>query len=115
MVKRENRKKKRILHLALIFTFTAIVFGTATYAWFIGMRTVNVTPFEVQIASTDSLQLSLDGVNWSDTVAINGSNFRNPAAADATENTLDAQGNPYSTNTNTWGGRINSYVINWCY
>ena len=49
MAKKENRKKKRILHLALIFTFTAIVFGTATYAWFIGMRTVNVTPFEVQI------------------------------------------------------------------
>ncbi len=101
----KNKKKKRILHLALIFTFTAIVFGTATYAWFIGMRTVNVTPFEVQIASTDSLQLSLDGVNWSDTVAINGSNFRNPAAANAGENTLDAEGNPYSTNTNTWGGR----------
>ena len=101
----KNKKKKRILHLALIFTFTAIVFGTATYAWFIGMRTVNVTPFEVQIASTESLQLSLDGVNWSDTVAINGSNFRNPAASDASENTLDAVGNPYSTNTNTWGGR----------
>ena len=101
----KNKKKRKILHLALIFTFTAIVFGTATYAWFIGTRTVNVTPFEVQIASTDSLQLSLDGVNWSDTVAINGSNFRNPAAADATENTLDAVGNPYSTNTNTWGGR----------
>ena len=101
----KNKKKKRILHLALIFTFTAIVFGTATYAWFIGMRTVNVTPFEVQIASTESLQLSLDGVNWSDTVAINGSNFRNPAAASAAENTLDAVGNPYSTNTNTWGGR----------
>ncbi len=104
MVKRESRKKKRILHLALIFTFTAIVFATATYAWFIGMRTVNVTPFEVEIASTDSLQLSLDGINWSDTVSINSTNFRNPAAADETENTLDAAGNPYSTNTNTWGG-----------
>lgn len=101
----KNKKKKRILHLALIFTFTAIVFGTATYAWFIGMRTVNVTPFEVQIASTESLQLSLDGVNWADTVAINGSNFRNPAATQASENTLEAEGNPYSTNTNTWGGR----------
>ncbi len=105
MVKRENKKKKRILHLALIFTFTAIVFGTATYAWFIGMRTVNVTPFEVEIASTEDLQLSLDGINWSDVVSINGTNYKNPAAADASENTLDAAGNPYSTNTNTWGGR----------
>jgi len=105
MARKERNKKKRVLHLAVIFTFTAIVFGTATYAWFIGMRTVNVNPFEVQIAATDDLQLSLDGINWADTVSINGSNFRNPAAANASENTLDAEGNPYSTNTNTWGGR----------
>ncbi len=105
MAKKENRKKKRILHLALIFTFTAIVFGTATYAWFIGMRTVNVTPFEVQIAATESLQLSLDGVTWSDVVSINSTNFRNPNAANASQNALDAEGNPYPTNTNTWGGR----------
>ncbi len=105
MARKENRKKKRILHLALIFTFTAIVFGTATYAWFIGMRTVNVNPFEVQIAATEDLQLSLDGVNWSDVVTINSSNYKNPAAASPAENTLTAQGNPYATNTNTWGGR----------
>ena len=105
MARRENKKKKRVLHLAVIFTFTAIVFGTATYAWFIGMRTVNVNPFEVQIAATESLQLSLDGKTWADTVSINSSNFRNPAAANADDNTLGATGNPYPTNTNTWGGR----------
>ena len=105
MARRENKKKKRVLHLAVIFTFTAIVFGTATYAWFIGMRTVNVNPFEVQIAATESLQLSLDGTHWADTVSINSSNYKNPAAANASENTLEAEGNPYSTNTNTWGGR----------
>ena len=105
MARKEKNKKKRVLHLAVIFTFTAIVFGTATYAWFIGMRTVNVNPFEVQIASTEDLQLSLDGVAWSDTVSINSSNFRNPAASSLAENTLDAEGNPYPGNTNTWGGR----------
>ena len=105
MARREKNKKKRVLHLAVIFTFTAIVFGTATYAWFIGMRTVNVNPFEVQIAATESLQLSLDGVTWADTVSINSSNFRNPNATNKDENTLDASGNPYPKNTNTWGGR----------
>ena len=105
MAKNNNKRKKRILHLAIIFTFTAIVFGAATYAWFIGMRTVNVNPFEVQIAATEDLALSLDGVHWSDTVSINGSNFRNPAAESPAQNTLDAENNPYSTNTNTWAGR----------
>ena len=95
MARKEKNKKKRVLHLAVIFTFTAIVFGTATYAWFIGMRTVNVNPFEVQIASTEDLQLSLDGIAWSDTVSINSSNFRNPAATSLAENTNDAEGNPY--------------------
>ena len=94
MARKERNKKKRVLHLAVIFTFTAIVFGTATYAWFIGMRTVNVNPFEVQIAATEDLQLSLDGVNWSDTVSINSSNYKNPAATSLAENKLDAQGNP---------------------
>ena len=89
MARKEKNKKKRVLHLAVIFTFTAIVFGTATYAWFIGMRTVNVQPFEVTIASTEDLQLSLDGVTWSDTVAINRSNYSTT----------------YEGNTNTWGGR----------
>ena len=103
--KDKNRKKRKILHLAIVFTFTAIVFGTATYAWFIGMRTVNVTPFEVQIAATEDLSLSLDGVNWADVVTINSTNYKNPAAASAQDNTLEATGNPYSTNTNTWGGR----------
>ena len=94
MARKEKNKKRRVLHLAVIFTFTAIVFGAATYAWFIGMRTVNVTPFEVQIASTDDLQLSLNGVDWSDTVSINSSNYDDPY-----------NDGSYSTNTNTWGGR----------
>ena len=94
MARKENKKKKRVLHLAVIFTFTAIVFGTATYAWFIGMRTVNVNPFEVEIAATESLQLSLNGVDWSDTVSINSSNYSDP----------DGEGK-YASNTNTWGGR----------
>ena len=86
---RRNNKKKRVLNLAIVFTFSAIVLGSATYAWFIGMRTVNVNPFEVEIAATESLQLSLDGKTWSDTVSINSTNYSTV----------------YDGNTNSWGGR----------
>ena len=89
MAKKNNKRKKRILNLALVLTFTTIVLGSATYAWFIGMRTVNVNPFEVEIAATEDLQLSLDGTTWSDTVTINSTNYQ------------DA----YDGNTNNWGGR----------
>ena len=97
MARKDNKRKKRILHLAVIFTFTAIVFGTATYAWFIGMRTVNVTPFDVEIAATESLLLSLDGKTWDTTVAINSTNFSDPGTAGTY---TQAKGN-----TNNWGGR----------
>ena len=94
MNKNNNKRKRRILNLALVFTLIAIVFGSATYAWFIGMRTVSVNPFEIEIAATRSLDLSLDGVHWSDTVSINQNNYSNPGVADT-----------YLTNTNNWAGR----------
>lgn len=105
MVRKENKRKKRILNLAIIFTFTAIVFGSATYAWFIGMRTVNVNPFEVEIAATKSLELSLDGINWSDTVSINKDNYMNPNTSDPAKNNRTDESNLYKTNTNNWAGR----------
>ena len=89
----KNRKHaRRVKRLALICTLSTIILVVSTYAWFIGMKTVNVSTFDVQIAATKGLYLSLDGVTWSETVNIDKSNF------DST----------YSGNTNTWsdGGLI---------
>jgi hypothetical protein len=67
----------------------ALILIAGSYAWFVGMKTVNVSSFDVQIAAIDGLSLSLDGVSWSDTVSINQENFKEV-------NT--------SNNTNSWGG-----------
>ena len=82
--KKNNRRKK---NLVLLCAFTAIILTVSTYAWFIGMRTVNVAAFEVNIASTKSLLLSIDGENWTDTLTINGDNYNTAA---------------YTGNTNSW-------------
>ena len=82
--KKNNRRKK---NLVLLCAFTAIILTVSTYAWFIGMRTVNVSAFEVNIASTKSLLLSIDGENWTDTLTINGDNYNTSA---------------YAGNTNSW-------------
>ncbi len=82
--KKNNRRKK---NLVLLCAFTAIILTVSTYAWFIGMRTVNVAAFEVNIASTKSLLLSIDGENWTDTLTINGDNYNTSA---------------YEGNTNSW-------------
>ena len=89
MNKNENLKSKRVKRLVVISFLLLIVFAVSTYAWFIGMRAVNVQSFEIDIASTDSLLLSLDGNTWDTTVTIDSGNF----------NTVS-----YTGNVNNWAG-----------
>ena len=89
MNKRDSKKSKKIRKLIVFCSLTSFIFIVATYAWFIGMRQVNVSSFEIDIASTDSLLLSLDGSRWDTTVTINSGNF----------NTVSYEGN-----VNNWAG-----------
>ncbi len=89
MKKKTNKHIKRVRKLLLICTLMALVLSTGTYAWFIGMKTVNVSSFDVELAAIDRLSLSLDGISWADTVTISKDNFQ----------TVNE-----SNNTNSWGG-----------
>ena len=83
MAKRNKKQSRRIRNLVLLCSVCAIVLTVATYAWFIGMKTVKVSSFDVDIATTEGLFLSMDGNNW----------YYN----------LDARGtDPYTGHTNTW-------------
>lgn len=84
MAKRNKSQQRRVKNLALVFTLTTIVLVTSTFAWFIGMRTVNVNQFDVTIAAVDGLSLSLDGENWSEKL------------------TVDKAAANYDGNTNIW-------------
>jgi len=85
-----KRKTKKVTNLIVICTLIAVVLSVSTYAWFIGMRTVNVSSFDVEIAATDSLLLSLDGSTWDTTVSIS-------------KDTVDTVS--YAGHSNSWGGR----------
>ena len=92
MAKRRNTKhEKRVKKLILGCGLCAIILSVSTYAWFIGMKTVNVSSFDVEIAAIDSLSLSLDGKKWADTVSITKANYNDT-------------NNVYAGNTNSWGG-----------
>ena len=88
-----NRSKKsaaKIRKLLVICALMTVIIAASTYAWFVGMRTVNVSSFDVEVASTDSLLLSLNGVDWDTTVDISSSTFSSSS---------------YVGNTNKWAGR----------
>ena len=89
MPKQNKRRVGRVKNLIVICTLSAIILSVSTYAWFIGMQTVAVSSFDVEIAVTDSLLLSLDGASWNHTVSIS-------------EDTLEAVS--YDGHTNSWGG-----------
>ena len=49
MAKRNKKHEKRVKKLIVICVLSAIILTVSTYAWFIGMQTVSVNAFEVEI------------------------------------------------------------------
>ena len=70
-MKRNTKHEKRIKRLVVTCLLCAIILTVSTYAWFIGMETVTIEAFNVKIAAVDNLQLSLDGIKYTDTLEIN--------------------------------------------
>ena len=87
--KRNAKHEKRVKKLAVACALCAVIISVSTYAWFIGMKTVNVSGFDVEIAATEGLYLSLNGEDWDYTVKINEENVTTAG---------------YDGNTNSWGG-----------
>ena len=70
--KKYNEKhSKKIRKLAAICFLIAIFLSVSTYAWFIGMKRVEVSEFDINIATTEGLFLSMDGVDWKYNLDVN--------------------------------------------
>jgi len=83
MAKKNNKHSKRVRNLVSICFLCAVVLSVSTYAWFIGMKTVNVSSFDVEIATTEGLYLSMDGTESSWTYSLDA---RNTEAYDGNTN-----------------------------
>lgn len=64
-MKKASKRIRKIRNLIIVCSIWATFLIVSTYAWFIGMKTVNVSKFDISIATTEGLFLSMDGVNWS--------------------------------------------------
>ena len=66
--KRAMSHKRRIRNLTSLCGLSAIILAVSTYAWFTGLQDVSVGTFQVEIAAADSMQLSLNGRDWSESL-----------------------------------------------
>ena len=83
MARQSKRRDRKVRNLVFACALCGILLTVSTYAWFIGMKTVNVSSFDIEIATTEGLLLSMDGKTWSYTLDV-----KNATA--------------YTNNTNVW-------------
>ena len=94
-----SKHNRRIKNLVMITSLSAVVLIASTYAWFVGLQAVNVTPFEIEIAAADSLELSLNGEQWSETLTLTRENVINTSSGPSTDKVAQVA---YKNNTNNW-------------
>ena len=92
------KRNRRTRNLVMVTSLSAVVLIASTYAWFTGLQSVSVEPFTVEISSADSLELSLNGEQWSDTLTLTKDNILNTGELGADKVAQKA----YKTNTNNW-------------
>ncbi len=61
---KNQKRKRRILLSLLMICLTGAVLSTSTYAWFTANKVVTVSEINVNVASTNGVQVSVDGINW---------------------------------------------------
>ena len=62
--KEEQRKKRRLFLAILMILFVGVVLTASTYAWFTANQTVTVNDINVNVSTSDGIQISIDGSNW---------------------------------------------------
>ena len=64
-MKKETKKKNRKIFLSLIvILFVGIVLTASTYTWFTANQTVRVEQLDVNVTSSNGLQVSVDAKDW---------------------------------------------------
>ena len=95
-VKKEEKRRKKILIAILAILFTGIILSASTYAWFTANRTVRVDTININAVASNGIQISTDAVNWKPVV--NSTDIANATSNYAAAvNKLPADLNPVST------------------
>lgn len=69
-MKRTKKSQKKTKFLLILLVLTAILSITATYAWFSSQRDVDITGIKLNVEVAESMQISLDGAKWYQSITI---------------------------------------------
>ena len=95
-VKKDEKRRKKILIAILAILFTGIILSASTYAWFTANRNVRVDTININAVASNGIQISTDAVNWKPVV--NSTDIQNATNNYAAAvNKLPADLNPVST------------------
>lgn len=61
---KSKRRDRKVLLAIIMILFVGIVLTASTYAWFTANRTVTVESIDVQVSTSQGLQISTDASNW---------------------------------------------------
>lgn len=75
-VEEKKKRIKKIWRLGIIVGISSFMFIFSTYAWFVGITTVNVSQFDVKVEAMDGLKISASPVvaNFGNSMGINKTN-----------------------------------------
>jgi len=61
---KRNRRRRKLFFAIIMILFVGIVLTASTYAWFTANRSVTVEAIDVNVSTSEGLQISVDAVNW---------------------------------------------------
>ncbi len=61
---KKRKKSKKIFIAILMILFTGVILTASTYAWFTANKTVTVSQIDVNVTTSEGLQISTDATNW---------------------------------------------------
>ena len=108
MKKKTKVAKKRLNTLLVLLLLTAVLLIMSTYAWFTANKTVNVDSIDVNVATSNGLQISADGDTWKTVLTrddLLGAKNKYPAAT----NQLPTDMAPVSSALDLVGGKMSMF------
>lgn len=106
--KQEERRRKKMFFMIFMILFVGIVLTASTYAWFTTNSSVTVQSLDVNVSTSEGLQISTDAQNWTSVVRVE--DITSAAWTGVTNQVPTTNLNPVSTIGEVADGRMKMFL-----